>query len=102
MPEYYPCVSAKRRLRFACFGLVWGLVASGCAAAAAGPSLGEAEKFRAFPVYFAGEEVGGLPLESVSSEDWREPRARTWTFIYGTCELPEGEGGCSTPLQIQS
>jgi hypothetical protein len=24
------------------------------------------------------------------------------TFIYGDCELPEGEGGCSPPIQVQT
>lgn len=95
-------VTTKRTLRLAFFGLAWGLVASGCAAAVAAPNLSDAERFSAFPVYYPGEEVAGLPLEWVSPEEPREPRAQTWSFHYGTCELPEGEGGCSTPLQIQS
>lgn len=95
-------MTIKRPLRFVWFGLVGALVASGCAAAVAAPSLSEVEEFDAFPVYFAGEEVAGLPLESIGGEEWREPRAQTWTFIYGDCDLPPGEGGCSTPLQIQS
>lgn len=95
-------MSAKRCLGLVCLGLIWGVVAVVCAAAADAPKLSEAESFHGFPIYFAGEEVAGLPLEEVGHEDWREPRAQTWSFIYGTCELPEGEGGCSTPLQIQS
>jgi hypothetical protein len=95
-------VTSKRTFRFACFGLVLALVASGCAAAVAAPSLSDAEKFRAFPVYYPGEEVAGLPLEEVVKRGVEETRAQVWSFHYGTCELPEGEGGCSTPLQIQS
>ena len=83
-------------------GLAWGLVASGCAAAAGAPNLSEAERFRAFTVYFPGEEVAGLPLEEVVKRGAEETRAQVWSFHYGTCEPPEGEGGCSTPLQIQS
>jgi hypothetical protein len=94
-------VRAKRPLRPVCLVVLWGLVACGYAATTA-PDLGEVEAFDAFPVYFAGEEVAGLPLEDVVGEDWREPRAQTWSFIYGDCDLPPGEGGCSTPLQIQS
>jgi hypothetical protein len=76
------------------------LLAAGAAAAA--PDLSEVERFDAFPVFFAGEEVAGLPLENVVGEDWRRPRAQTWTFTYGDCDPPPGEGGCSAPLQIES
>ncbi len=41
--------------------------------------------------YFAGMRVTGLPEEHTYA-----------TFSYGDCELPEGEGGCSVPAQIQN
>ena len=46
--------------------------------------------------YYAGRSVGGLELTAVSLTG--PGRA---TFLYGTCELPEGEGGCSPPIQVQ-
>jgi hypothetical protein len=41
--------------------------------------------------YFAGMRVTGTPEEH-----------RYATFIYGDCELPEGEGGCAPPVEIQN
>jgi hypothetical protein len=41
--------------------------------------------------YFAGMEVTGTP------DGTRYPG-----YAYGDCELPEGEGGCSVPAQIQN
>jgi hypothetical protein len=41
--------------------------------------------------YFAGMRVTGAP-----AEPWDR------TFFYGECELPEGEGGCSPPAQVQT
>lgn len=40
--------------------------------------------------YFAGMEMEATPAETRG------------TFIYGDCELPEGEGGCSPPVQVQT
>ena len=40
--------------------------------------------------YFAGMRITGTPDETGS------------TFVYGDCELPEGEGGCSPPAQVQN
>jgi hypothetical protein len=68
----------------------------------------EVRKFDAFRVYYAGEEVAGLPLTGISGEEsqrngpWRSPGP---SFSYGNCRLPSGlfaEGGCSVPLQIQN
>lgn len=39
--------------------------------------------------YFGGMEITGTPEETGQ------------TFVYGDCELPEGEGGCSPPAQVQ-
>ena len=48
------------------------------------------------PLYWAGSSAAGLELTAISLGT--PPRA---TFFYGTCELPEGEGGCSPPIQVQ-
>lgn len=41
--------------------------------------------------YFAGMEVTNVP-----EDPWDR------TYSYGDCELPEGEGGCSVPAQVQT
>jgi hypothetical protein len=92
--------------RLACLLLLCGFVLSGCATDD-GITLGEVKKFDAYPLYYAGDEVAGNKLEKISGEeDWlRNPDQRSvgFTFIYGTCEIPEGQtdGGCSPPAQIQ-
>jgi hypothetical protein len=66
------------------------------------------KRFDAFPIYYAGEEVAGLPLTGISGEGWQ--RNGPWrrpgpSFEYGNCKLPGGpfaEGGCSVPLSIQN
>jgi len=50
------------------------------------------------PMYYAGSTVFGLPLTGAFG--WSSA-AREAFFAYGTCELPEGEGGCPVPVQIQ-
>ena len=79
------------------------LLASGCLGGDGRVPNGEnvdedLERARALPTRFdyAGRSVGGLELTAVSLSG--PGRA---TFIYGTCELPEGEGGCSPPIQVQ-
>ena len=47
-------------------------------------------------LYYAGRSVAGLELTAVSLTG--PGRA---TFLYGTCERPEGEGGCAPPIQVQ-
>jgi hypothetical protein len=59
------------------------------------PALEQARAVRP-PLYWAGRSVGGLELTAVSLGSL--PRA---SFLYGTCTLPEGEGGCSPPVQVQ-
>jgi hypothetical protein len=82
------------------------LALCGCGGVAAdeGPSLTDAKRFRSFPVYYAGEEVAGEPLEEVLGPDAPEDtRANVWVFVYGTCDdFPEGEGGCYPPMQIHN
>jgi hypothetical protein len=50
-----------------------------------GERLGPADLYWLGP-YFAGLELTGSD----------------GSFSYGTCELPEGEGGCSLPVQVQT
>ena len=83
-------------------GLVWALnsdSASTTAAPANGnSSLAAMRAFTKFPLYNAGDSVGGLPLTGVEYDS--EP-ARV-TFVYGDCRPPEGsEGGCAPPVQVQ-
>jgi len=81
--------------------LISGLLLAACATADA-PDLGAARGFRAFPVYYAGDSVAGLPLEEVLGDPGRieDRRDLTWYFVYGRCEDPPAEGGCPYPLQI--
>jgi hypothetical protein len=89
--------------RIACLSLLCGLVFCGHAAAET-PNLGEVEAFDGFPVYYAGEEVDGLPFESISEhppvKDGDE-RSPFWSLSYGDC-TPPPDGGCSLPITVQS
>ena len=49
-------------------------------------------------MYFAGPSVFGLPLTRANG--WSSDDRQAF-FAYGTCELPEGEGGCAVPVEIQ-
>jgi hypothetical protein len=89
-----------------CLSLLCVTIFSGCRAADSAPSLSEVEKFDAYRVYYAGDEIGGLPLEEIDGKGWGGAKRSTlWTFVYGACDPPSGlfaEGGCQPPLQIQS
>lgn len=91
--------------RIASLGLLFGFLLSGCGAEDS-LSLSEVKRFDARPVYYAGEEVAGLPLEGVEDEEWQEvEQLMGWNFYYGDCDPPSGlfaEGGCELPLQIQN
>lgn len=47
-------------------------------------------------LYWLGPYFGGMQM-TATPED-----TRFATYIYGDCEFPEGEGGCSPPVQIQN
>ena len=90
--------------------LLCGLLLGACGADD-GPDLGsfgEAKKFDAFRVYYAGEELAGLPLTGTSGEEWDingSKRIAGPSFGYGSCDPPSGlfeEGGCPLPLSIQN
>lgn len=109
-------MSFRRISRVAGPSLLCGLILSGCGAnhtpslskSAREAKMREMKRFDAFPVYYAGEKVAGLPLTGISGEKWQRDgwqRSPGPTFGYGTCELPSGlfaEGGCHLPLSIQN
>jgi hypothetical protein len=92
--------------RVACIGFLCGFLLGGCGAEEDAPSLSEVKQFDAHRIYYAGEEVAGLPLEDVEGEErQRAERLRGWNFYYGDCDPPSGlfaEGGCEPPLQIHN
>jgi hypothetical protein len=88
--------------------LLCGAIFGGCGSESRSdpppPSLGAAKSFDRFPVYFAGGDVDGLPLTSVSEASHGRFGTEV-TFSYGDCDPPDGlfaEGGCSLPLSIQN
>jgi hypothetical protein len=89
----------------------WGLVllavlvAAGCNGSNIVPKervtadeIDELRDDRGLPMYYAGRSFSGLPLTGASG--WNSGDGGAF-FAYGTCELPEGEGGCPVPIQIQ-
>ena len=78
---------------------ILGAASSGLAKPA---SLGNVKAFDAYSVYYAGQAISGVPLEEVEGDAWPDEKLRGWSFSYGDCALPEGEGGRSAPLQIQN
>lgn len=71
-------------------------------------TLADAQAFDAYRLYYSGPETAGLPLESVTQGRATNGHARQqggrriyWTFIYGDCTPPPGEGGCAPPLEVQ-
>jgi hypothetical protein len=61
-------------------------------------TLEQAQKFEAFPLYFAGAQVDGLPLTALVR---REDTADYVSFIYGDCVPASPDEGCAPPLEIQ-
>jgi hypothetical protein len=47
-------------------------------------------------LYWLGPYFGGMRM-TATPEDTRYA-----TYVYGDCELPEGEGGCAPPVEIQN
>lgn len=47
-------------------------------------------------LYWLGPYFGGMRINATPED------TRFATYVYGDCELPEGEGGCSPPVQIQN
>lgn len=108
----------NRIFRIACTGLLCGFVVCGCGCGSSyapgmdkksrEAAMRKVRRLDALSAYYAGEDVAGLPLTSVSSGQWR--RGGPWrspgpTFGYGRCRLPSGlfaEGGCHLPLEIEN
>jgi hypothetical protein len=67
------------------------------------PGFGAAKAFHRYPVYWAGSEVLGMPLEDIEGHAGYEKQAPSgWSFLYGTCELSGTDHpSCAPPLQIQ-
>jgi hypothetical protein len=83
-------------------GVLVALLACGSATAASTEAgLAVAKAFHGYPVYWAGEEVDGLPLEGFEAKPGSVLKAG-FTSFYGSCEL-EGTDhpSCQLPLQIQ-
>lgn len=74
----------------------------GGSAPAAVSDLAGVKAFDAYRVYYVGAAISGVPFEEVEDDAWPDKRLVRWTFYYGDCEMPVGEGGCSGPLQIQN
>lgn len=60
-----------------------------------------------FEIFSAGAEVSGLPLTAtvrrcdIAAPAYEAPANRI-TYIYGSCEIPEGSTGCAPPLEVQT
>ena len=55
-----------------------------------------AQAAAAFPIFWAGESVAGLPLTGVSRDGGQV------NVQYGSCTPAGGEGGCALPVTIQT
>ena len=68
-----------------------------------GPTDVEAmRRFEGFPLYWLGPRYGDLAL-TYAEEPAKQLKQIDSTGVrveYGTCELPEGEGGCTAPLAV--
>src|ERR1700694_1197533 len=77
-------------------------------------SAARAKTFHRFPVYYAGNEVAGIPLTAVNQDPITAPpgtamarkisrvrRPSTIDFSYGSCVVPFGGESCGLPLDIQ-
>lgn len=65
----------------------------------------DVEAFDGFSVFWAGESYRDAPLVSIlrasyASEHGAIVGEDSVSFLYGTCDLPAGEGGCASPYQV--
>ncbi len=76
--------------------------------------LAAARRFHRFDLFYAGPRAAGSSLSGVlcgmmATADepvlTKEPESYglipSWTFTYGSCIQPRGEGSCATPVDIQ-
>jgi len=80
-------------------------------ALASGWTVKEASAFQEFPIYWVGDDFGGLPLRQIIRYEYAGDPTNTLyptsedsvTVEYGDCEIPPGaEGGCPIPLVIET
>jgi hypothetical protein len=60
-------------------------------------TLDEARAVDEFPLFYAGEQVDGLPLTAIVR---RGDTARYVSFVYGDCQATS-DSGCAPPAEIQ-
>ena len=64
--------------------------------------LAGAQEFKQYRLFSVGSSFEGLPLVAAPDADGGPASGSPGVdFIYGTCEPPDGEGGCSPPLTVQ-
>jgi hypothetical protein len=61
-------------------------------------TLVQARAFDEFPLLYAGERVGELPLVAIVR---RDDTADYVSFIYGDCRPASPDGGCAPPVEVQ-
>ncbi len=73
------------------------VVAVACEDASLPPDLETARDFDGYPLYYAGEDVAGLPLTHA------DVLASQASFVYGECDPGVGmdPGGCAPPVEVQ-
>jgi hypothetical protein len=86
--------------------VIVALAAAGCSGSRTegisphlGSQLRAARRFTAFPLYWAGRRVAGLPLAVVSQA--ADHDGVDVTFTYGTCQESGGAETCAPPLEVQ-
>jgi hypothetical protein len=97
-------VIAGRAIFFAAAATAGLVLLAGCGSARAPTgeprgnfTLEAARAFDGFPLYYAGENVEGLPLVAVTR---RQDTADYVAFIYGDCAAGD-DMGCAPPAEIQ-
>jgi hypothetical protein len=92
-------------LRVSRIAMVLAAVLAGCGSAGeeSKPMRGDftlegAQAFEEFPLFYAGEEVDGLPLVAILR---RSDTANYVSFIYGECVPASYDAGCAPPAEIQ-
>ena len=70
-------------------------------------SVADARAFDGFPVFWAGEEYGGLPLTEIIRAEYIDSerpgisvREGSVGFLYGSCVITSYDGGCPPPFQV--
>jgi hypothetical protein len=95
-------VIVRRILAASCLGLAVAMALCGSAVARV-PGFDAARAFHRYPVYWAGQEILGMPLENIEDYTAYEKTAPAgWGFSYGSCELSGTDHpSCAPPLAIQ-